>query len=92
VNKHLLPLLIDDQQGEPKVTPRLAALVKRVTELHSASIWACHCTEEFTLRSICPLGHWDKLAYESSRFADPSRDPTDSKILTSFVAATDLMF
>jgi hypothetical protein len=50
VNKHLLPLLIDKKRKELKLTPRLAALVKRVTELHDTGLQACHCTEEFTLQ------------------------------------------
>jgi hypothetical protein len=49
MNKHLLPPLIDNKRGEPKMTPRLAALVKRVAELHDAGLRACHYTEEFTL-------------------------------------------
>jgi hypothetical protein len=56
VNKHLLPPLIDNKWGEPKMTPRLAALVKWVVELRDGGLWACHCTEEFTLRWIHPLG------------------------------------
>jgi hypothetical protein len=32
-NKHLLLPHIDDKQKEPELTPRLKALVKRVTEL-----------------------------------------------------------
>jgi hypothetical protein len=73
VNRHLLPPLIDNKRGEPKMTPRLAALVKWVIELRDASLQACHCVEEFTLRRIRPLGRWDKLAYECTRLADPNR-------------------
>jgi hypothetical protein len=91
MNKHLLPLLIDNKRGEPKITPRLAALVKWVAELCNAGLQACHCTEEFTLRSICPLGHREKLAYEWPRLANPSRDPADSEILISFTATVALM-
>jgi hypothetical protein len=47
-NMHLLLLLIDDKRGEPKMTPRLTTLVKRVAELHNISLRACHCDEEFT--------------------------------------------
>jgi hypothetical protein len=32
------------------MTPRLAALVKWVAELHKAGLKACHCVEEFTLQ------------------------------------------
>jgi hypothetical protein len=88
---HLLPPLIDDKRGEPEVTARLAALVKRVVELHDTGLWSCHCAKEFILRRIHPLNHLDKLAYEFPRFDDPSHDPADSKILTSFIAATDLI-
>jgi hypothetical protein len=49
VNRHMLPLLIDNKRGEPEMTPRLAALVKRVAELCDAGLEACHCAEEFTL-------------------------------------------
>jgi hypothetical protein len=48
VNKHLLPLLIDDKRGEPKMAPRLTALVKQLAELHDTDVRACHCTEELT--------------------------------------------
>jgi hypothetical protein len=58
VNKKLLPPLLDDKRGELEVTPRLAALVKRVTELHDAGLRACHYTEEFTLQRIHPLDQW----------------------------------
>jgi hypothetical protein len=89
VNKHLL---IDDKRGELEVTPCLTALVKRVIELHDTGLRACHCAEEFTLQRIHPIGHQDKLAYECSWLADPCCDPTDSKILTSFVTDVDMMF
>jgi hypothetical protein len=49
VNKHLFPSFIDDKQSEPKMMLRLAALVKRVAELHETGLWACHCSEELTL-------------------------------------------
>jgi hypothetical protein len=50
VNMHLLLSLIEKKRKEPKLTPRLAALVKRVTELRDAGFQACHYAEEFTLR------------------------------------------
>jgi hypothetical protein len=34
LNKHLLPLQVEDKRKEPVLTPCLKALVKRVTELH----------------------------------------------------------
>jgi hypothetical protein len=49
-NMHLLPPLIDDKQGEPKMTLRLTALVKQVAKLHDIVIRACHCAEDFTHR------------------------------------------
>jgi hypothetical protein len=72
VNRHLLPPLIDKKWGEPKMTLHLAALVKRVTELRDFGLRPRHCTEEFTLRRIHPLGRQEKLAYECPRLADPS--------------------
>jgi hypothetical protein len=50
VNMHLLLSLIEKKRKEPKLTPRLAALVKRVTELRDAGFQAFHYAEEFTLR------------------------------------------
>jgi hypothetical protein len=91
-NKHLLPLLIDDKRGEPEVTPRLAALVKRVAELCNAGLWACHCVKEFILRWIHPFDRRDKLAYECPRLVDLSHHRANSKILTSFIVVADLMF
>jgi hypothetical protein len=51
-----------------------------------------HCAEEFTLRRIRPLGRQEKLAYECPRFANPSREPADGKILTSSTANIKLIF
>jgi hypothetical protein len=91
-NKHLLLPHIDDKRGELEMTPRLAALVKRVAELHDTGLRACHCTKEFTLWRIRPLGYREKLAYECPQLVDPSHDPTDSKILISFIAVDDMLF
>jgi hypothetical protein len=74
------PPLVGNQKGEPKMTPRLTTLVKRVVELCTAGLRACHCTEEFTLRQIHPLGRCEKLAYDCPRLADPSREPTVGKM------------
>jgi hypothetical protein len=38
------------------MTPRLAALVKRVVEIHAIGLWVCHYTEKFTLQQIHHLG------------------------------------
>jgi hypothetical protein len=80
-NKHLLPPLIDEKQGEPKMTPRLAALVRWVAELRNSSLQARHCAEEFMLRWIRPLDRREKLAYECPWLADPSRESAAGKIL-----------
>jgi hypothetical protein len=79
-NKHLLPPLIDNKWGEPKMTPCLTALVKRVAEIHDSSLWACHCAEEFTLWWIHPLGHLENMAYECPWLADPSCEPYAGRI------------
>jgi hypothetical protein len=63
-NKHLLLPLINNKRGKPEMTPHVSALVKRVAELRDAGLQACHCTEEFIIRQILPLGRWDALAYE----------------------------
>jgi hypothetical protein len=73
------------------MTPRLVALVKRVTELRQSDLWACHHAEEFNLRWIRPLGPWEKMVYEDPRLAGPSHDPTNSKILTSFIVAAEVI-
>jgi hypothetical protein len=80
VNKHLLPLLIDNKRGEPKMTPRLASLVKWVSELHDSGLQAHHCAEEFTLRWIHPLSHREKLACECPWLAHPSCEPAAGRI------------
>jgi hypothetical protein len=59
---------------------------QRGAELHEASLKACHCTEEFYLRRICPIGRWEKLAYECPRLADPSREPADGEIFSLIFA------
>jgi hypothetical protein len=87
----MLPPQIDDKRGEPEITPLLTALVKWVTERCQACLRACHYAEEFTLRRIHPLGHRDKLAFECPWFADPSREPTDGKIMIFFVADVELI-
>jgi hypothetical protein len=74
------------------MTPRLAAVVKRVVELHDVSVRACHCAKEFTLWWIHPLGCHERLAYECRRLANPSRDLGDSTILISVIADVDLLF
>jgi hypothetical protein len=80
VNKLLFPLKVKDKRGEPKVTPRLAALIKKVVKLHQARLKACHYVEEFTLRWIRLLGHQERPAYACPRLADPSREPAGGKI------------
>jgi hypothetical protein len=77
---HLLPSLIDKKRGEPKMTLRLAALVRQVAELRDFGLRVCHCVEEFTFQQIRPLNHQEKLAYECPWLADPSREPAAGKI------------
>jgi hypothetical protein len=43
------PPKLEAKRGEPKESPRLAALIKMVDELHQVGLKACHCVEEFTL-------------------------------------------
>jgi hypothetical protein len=62
-NKLLFPPAIKDQRKESPMTDRLAALVRRVAELRQARLEACHCTEEFYLWRIRPLGHRKTLAF-----------------------------
>jgi hypothetical protein len=91
MNKHLLPPQIECNQGEPKMTPCLATLVKQETELCQAGLWSCHCIEEFTLRRILPLGCREKLAYECPWLTDPTPEPADGKILISYVADVEVI-
>jgi hypothetical protein len=79
-NMHFLPSLIDKKRGETKMTPHLAALVKRVVELHNSSLRAHHCAEEFTVRRFRPLGQWEKLACECLWLANPNHEPTVGRI------------
>jgi hypothetical protein len=93
VNKLLFPLAIKDQRKEPSMTDRLAALVRRVTELRQAGLEVCHWAEEFYLRRIRPLGRRKTLAFESPRLADPSCDPLPSNIyIFSFNAKCHLYY
>jgi hypothetical protein len=80
VNRYFLPPLIDDKQGEPKMKPCLATLVKWVAELRDSSLRVRHCAEEFILRQIRPLSHQEKLSYECPWLADPNREPATGKI------------
>jgi hypothetical protein len=79
-NKLLFPPVIKAQRKEPLMNTRLAALVKRVSELRAAGLKVRHCIEEFHHRQIRPLGHQDKCAYECPRMADPNREPADGKL------------
>jgi hypothetical protein len=55
MNKHLLLSQMDDKRREPKMTPLLQVLVKRVTELHQTCLRACHYAKGFTLPWFHPL-------------------------------------
>jgi hypothetical protein len=74
------------------MTPRLAALVKRVAELREVGLKACHCIEEFTLQRIRPLDRREKLAFEYPRLADPNGDPTDGKIFILHVLLVTICY
>jgi hypothetical protein len=78
--KHLLPPLIDKKWKEPKTTPCLIALVRRVAKLCDTGLWACHCAEELTLWQIRLLSHREKLAYECLWLADLSCEAAAGKI------------
>jgi hypothetical protein len=56
VNKLLFPPAIMNKRKELSMTDRLAALIKRITELRQAGLEECHCVKEFHLRRIYPLG------------------------------------
>jgi hypothetical protein len=84
MNKHLLPMSIDDKRREPKMTPHLQALVNQVNELHEAGHQACLYAKEFTLWWICPLDCREKLTYECPWLADPTGELATSNILSSF--------
>jgi hypothetical protein len=92
MNKHLLPLSIDDKRREPEMTPCLQALVNQVTELLQAGLWVFHCVEEFTLRWIRPLVRRVKLVYECPLFTNPTRESATDKILNSFIVDVELIF
>jgi hypothetical protein len=75
------------------MTDRLAALTKRVAELHQAGLEACHYVKEFYLRRICPLGHRKKLAFEWPRMADPYREHSEGCLFVFFsVLLTTTLF
>jgi hypothetical protein len=74
------PLFIKAQQTEPHMTAQLAALVKRVSELRTAGLKACHCIKEFHYWPIHPLGRRKRCAYKCPWMADPSHEPIDSKL------------
>jgi hypothetical protein len=92
VNKLLFPPFIKDKQDEPMMMPRLPALIKLVAELYEVGLKDCHYAEEFTLRWIRPLGHWEKLAFECPRLADPSRELVDGKIFTPQVLPVTICY
>jgi hypothetical protein len=78
-NRLLFPPVVKAQWKESPMTPRLAALVNRVSELRKAGLKECNCIKEFHLRRIRPLGRQDKCAYECPRMADPSLEPADGQ-------------
>jgi hypothetical protein len=62
------------------MTPRLAALVKRVVEIRAIGLWVCHYTEKFTLRQIHRLGRQERLAYDCPWLADSSHEPAAGRM------------
>jgi hypothetical protein len=49
------PPLVDKKRGEPKMTPHLAALVKRVAELHTVVLRAHHYIKNLPFGGFTPL-------------------------------------
>jgi hypothetical protein len=78
-NKHLLLSWMDDKRKVPEMMPRLWALVDRVIELHAVGLEVCHCTEEFILRWIHPLGRRERPTYECLQFGDLTCNPLAGK-------------
>jgi hypothetical protein len=78
-NRLLFSPIIKDKQNKLSMNNRLSALVKRMAELREARLKVCHCIEEFHLRRIHPLGHWEKLAFKCPQLSDPNREPTEGK-------------
>jgi hypothetical protein len=76
------PPNVKDKQKEPRTVAHLSALVKQVAKLHEDNQKVCHCTEEFYLQQIRPLGLRETQAYECPRLNDPSHDPTDGEIFS----------
>jgi hypothetical protein len=74
------------------MTPRLAALVKRVVELHEARLKACHYAKEFTLWQIRPLDRREKLAFKYPWLADPNREPAYGKIFILHVLPVTIYY
>jgi hypothetical protein len=93
VNRHLLPPLIDDERGEPKMAPRLAALIKQVAELYDSDLHARHCVDEFTLQQIRSLDRWGARANDMS-FCRPIQAVSLLlvKSLTLLSVANDMSF
>jgi hypothetical protein len=77
VNELMFPPAVKNKRSEPLMTNRLAALTKRVAELHQAGLKPCHCVEEFYLWQIRPLGRLKKLMFECPGMADPHREPSE---------------
>jgi hypothetical protein len=56
------------------MTDRLAALTKRVAELHQVGLEVCPYIKEFYVWRIHPLGRRKTLAFECPRMANPYRE------------------
>jgi hypothetical protein len=72
----MFPPFVKAQRREPTMNTHLVTLVKHVAVLREAGLNVCHYIEEFHLCRICPIGRWDKCAYECSWMADPNHEPT----------------
>jgi hypothetical protein len=89
LNILLFPPKVKDKSGEPKVTPRLAALMKKVVELRRAGLKACNYDEECTLQRICPLGRRERPAYACPRLADSSIQAVNLLVVRSSFLISD---
>jgi hypothetical protein len=91
VNKLLFPPDVTDKRNEPRMLARLSDLIKWVAELQKAGLKACHCTEEFYLQRIHPLGRRERLAYDCPSLADPVTNLLMVRSLTSLFNTFDIV-
>jgi hypothetical protein len=65
-NKLLFPPVVKAQWKELSMNVRLAALVKRISELRAARLKVCHCIEEFHHWRIRSLGRRKRRTYTNA--------------------------